>query len=153
MRIDPLLPVNAPLLATLEHWAVARGEGAPPNLGRHVAADILRTRGLRRRYLPDFHLADPVWDMLLDLYVARARGQRVSILDLAIAAGVPRSTGVRWVNNLVAAGQLERHDDADDGRRSWVTLSPASLDALDRYFTEIGRLSATTLENKFVPRI
>jgi len=38
-------------------------------------------------------LADPAWDMLLDLTAARAESRAVSVSSLCIAAGVPTTTG------------------------------------------------------------
>ena len=130
MRIDPTLATNAPLPATLARFA----DAPPQERCRAVARDIWRTRGLRQRFLGGFQIADPVWDMLLDLYVAEARGGRVSMTDLALAAGVPRSTGVRWVNTLIGAGQLDAEEDVNDRRRVWVRLSADSRAALDAYF-------------------
>lgn len=140
MRIDIILQSNAPLPGTLARWQAVARAVPPSDACRSIANDIVRTRRLRHRHLSDFHLADPVWDMLLDLYVAEARGRQLSISDLALATMVPRSTGVRWVGSLIAEGKLQRHADSDDGRRSWVTLSDATRGALERYLHEIALL-------------
>ena len=73
--------------------------------------------------------------------------------DLAIAAGVPRSTGVRWVANLIAEGKLQAEADAADGRRTWVTLSPASRAALEKYLHEAARAGSRSLNNNRTDRV
>ncbi|TGX54993.1 hypothetical protein E5A73_06015 [Sphingomonas gei] len=138
MLVHITLPTNAPLQATVG-WDPAESEPSQSECCGRVAADIARSRGLQRRLLADFHMADPVWDMLLDLYLSERKGVRVSISDLALAAGVPRSTGVRWVGNLIETGALSSAPDACDGRRTWVELSAESRAALERYFLEVAR--------------
>lgn len=147
------LATNAPLPSTLARFEHAAGEAPDREVCRRVATDIMRTRNLRHRYLIGFHLADPVWDMLLDLYVAEAKRSPVSISDLAIAAGVPRSTGVRWVANLISEGKLQAEADVADGRRTWVTLSPASRAALEKYLHEAARAGSRSLNNNRTDRV
>ncbi|MDP5279887.1 hypothetical protein Q9Q95_13210 [Sphingomonas sp. DG1-23] len=141
MLVHITLPTNAPFQTTVT-WGVAENEASEDEWCGRVAADIARSRGLQRRLLAGFHMADPVWDMLLDLYLSERKGVRVSISDLALAAGVPRSTGVRWVGNLIETGALSSAPDTCDGRRTWVELSPESRAALERYFLEVARTSA-----------
>ncbi len=141
MLVHITLPTNAPFQATLS-WGTAEREPSESECCGRIAADIARSRSLQRRLLADFHMADPVWDMLLDLYLSERKGVRVSISDLALAAGVPRSTGVRWVGNLIETGTLSSEPDACDGRRTWVELSPDSRAALERYFLEVARTFA-----------
>jgi DNA-binding MarR family transcriptional regulator len=138
MIIPITLPTNAPLQAVMQRDAIAIEATDAEWCGR-VASDIARSRSLQRRLLAGFHMADPVWDMLLDLYLSERKGVRVSISDLALAAGVPRSTGVRWVGNLIETGRLSCQPDAQDGRRTWVVLSAASRAALEHYFLEVAR--------------
>lgn len=143
MRIDTILAADAPLEAP-PPWEGPAVECVAGAVCHRAAVAMLRSRALRRRRLQGFHLADPVWDILLDLYVAAGEGKQVSISDLAIAAAVPRSTGVRWVATLVLDGKLVRRPDPVDGRRHWVTLSADTKATLDVYFLELTRLSAET---------
>ncbi len=141
MRVHITLATNTVFQATAR-WADADGAVSESEWCGRVASDIARSRGLQRRLLADFHMADPVWDMLLDLYLSERKGVRVSISDLALAAGVPRSTGVRWVGNLIETGVIGSEPDAQDGRRTWVELSAQSRVALERYFVEVARTLA-----------
>ena len=81
--------------------------------------------------------ADPAWDMLLDLTAAHAEGQQVSVTSLCIAAGVPATTALRWIKQLVETGVFERVADAADKRRAFIALSDKSVDAMARYFASI----------------
>jgi DNA-binding MarR family transcriptional regulator len=114
---------------------------AVPDLKLTVASADLWSRQVRSRYFDGFHLGDPVWGILLDVYVAEARGQRSSVSSLSFAASVPRSTGLRWVNVLVEEGKLIREPDRQDRRRHWVRLSEKARSALDSYFDELIRSS------------
>lgn len=76
--------------------------------------------------------ANPVWDMLLDLYVAEATGRRVSVSDACIAAAVPQATALRWLNMLDQRGLVIRTADQTDRRRWWMTLSDAGVALVER---------------------
>lgn len=105
-----------------------------PRLVRRIIAQ----RQLRARYFDGDLFADPAWDMLLDLAAARAEHTRVSVTSLCIASGVPPTTALRWIGQMIAAGLLERVDDDTDRRRAFITLTDRAADAIARYFAEIG---------------
>lgn len=86
---------------------------------------------------------DPAWNMLLDLYVQQARGSRVSITSLTIAAGVPPTTALRWISLLEGRGLLEREPDRFDKRRCFVRLTD---DAVGRI--ELALRTATQSDQK-----
>ena len=95
---------------------------------------IIRARRLRGRFLPDDLFADPAWDMMLDLFRAEVLQQRVAVSSLCVAAAVPATTALRWLNTLVQQGVLVRQPDPMDGRRVFVELAPETSIALRRYF-------------------
>jgi len=99
---------------------------------------MIRNRQLRARYFAGDLFADPAWDMLLDLAAARAEHIRVSVTSLCIASGVPPTTALRWIGQMITAGLMERIDDETDRRRAFITLTDKGADALARYFAEIG---------------
>ena len=98
---------------------------------------LIKARQLRARYLDGDLFADPAWDILLDLAAARAERVRVSVTSLCIAAGVPATTALRWIGQMVEADLLVRVSDPHDRRRAYVALADATADALARYFTEV----------------
>lgn len=109
----------------------------PPLPDPRLVRQIIRHRQLRARYFDGELFADPAWDMLLDLVVARAEHERVSVSSLCIASGVPPTTALRWIGQMVEDGLLERINDETDRRRAFIVLTPKAVDALSRYFASI----------------
>ena len=103
---------------------------------------IIRQRQLRARYFEGDLFADPAWDMLLDLAAARAEHLRVSVTSLCIASGVPPTTALRWIGQMVDAGLLQRIDDETDRRRAFIALTDKAADAIARYFADLGSAAA-----------
>lgn len=99
---------------------------------------IVRQRQLRARFFDGDLFADPAWDILLDLAAARAEHKRVSVTSLCIASGVPPTTALRWISQMVESGLLERVEDDADKRRAFIALSDKAADAMARYFAELG---------------
>lgn len=110
----------------------------PPLPDPRLIRWIIRQRELRARFFDGDLFADPAWDMLLDLTAARAEHVRVSVTSLCIASGVPPTTALRWVGQMIESGLLERVEDEADRRRAFVTLSDKAADAMARYFVELG---------------
>ena len=100
---------------------------------------IIRQRQMRTRYFDGELFADPAWDILLDLTAARAEHMRVSVTSLCIASGVPPTTALRWISQMVDAGLLDRVEDETDKRRAFIALSENAADAMARYFAEVGK--------------
>jgi hypothetical protein len=103
---------------------------------------IIRQRQLRARFFDGDLFGDPAWDMLLDLTAARAEHNRVSVTSLCIASGVPPTTALRWIGQLVEAGLFQRVEDETDRRRAFITLSDKAADGIARYFAELGTKAA-----------
>lgn len=76
--------------------------------------------------------------MLLELYIAYHEGRGVSVSDLALAADVPPTTGLRKLEKLEADGFVYRLPDQYDGRRSWVVLAPRVLADFDLLLDQAG---------------
>ena len=111
----------------------------PPLPDARLVRKIIQQRRARAKFLDAELFADPAWDMLLDLTAARVEHQRVSVTSLCIASGVPPTTALRWINQMVEAGLFERVEDDADRRRAFIALSDRAADAMARYFAEIGQ--------------
>lgn len=83
---------------------------------------VVEGRRRRSQLFPDL-LADPAWDILLDLFLARLEDRRCSIAATCIAAAAPPSTALRWLNRLEVAGLVVREPDAREPRRSLVRIT------------------------------
>ena len=99
---------------------------------------LIKARQLRMRFLDAELFADPAWDILLDLAAARAERQQVCVTSLCIAAGVPATTALRWIGQMVDADLLVRVSDPHDRRRAYIALADSTADALARYFAAVG---------------
>ena len=99
---------------------------------------IIKARQTRNDFFDADLFADPAWDILLDLSAARAENRDVSVTSLCIAAGVPATTALRWIGQMVDAGLLERIADPNDRRRAYIALSDKTTDAMARYFDDVG---------------
>lgn len=132
-------------------FAGAEGDGterliraARPSLpDPRLVRRIIRQRQLRARFFDGDLFADPAWDMLLDLTAARAEHTRVSVTSLCIASGVPPTTALRWIGQMIDAGLLLRAEDETDRRRAFITLSDRAAEAMSRYFLELGGRAAS----------
>lgn len=109
----------------------------PPLPDPRLVKRIIRDRRIRSKYFDDSLFGDPAWDILLDLTAARAEHRRVSVSSLCIAAGVPPTTALRWISQMVESGLLERTQDQEDKRRAFIALTDRTADAMARYFAEI----------------
>lgn len=100
-----------------------------------LAERIASYMAMKRRRTAAFGcdiFGDPGWDIMLDLYVAAVQGRSVSVSSSCIAAGAAPTTGLRWVNQLIREGLVVRTGDRSDGRRSFLTLTPAARAAVER---------------------
>lgn len=77
--------------------------------------------------------AEPAWDILLDLFVAKIEGKRISTSSACIAACVPPTTALRWLTALETQGMLVKFADPGDRRRTFVAITPAGFAAMVDY--------------------
>jgi hypothetical protein len=96
-------------------------------------------------------LGEPAWDILLDLYIAQAEGYDVSVSSACIGSAAPATTGLRWLGVLQDEGLVQRINDPEDQRRVLVRLSPAAIEAMERYFSEVAGLEPAQRGNVATP--
>jgi hypothetical protein len=124
-------------VAELEVKAAERRR-APPSLGYSdeklaaIATSIYRTRQNRLHYFDPALFAEPAWDMLLDLFINKVRGARVSTTSLCIAAAAPQATGIRWIGLLEEHGLLRRYRAPDDARLMLIEITPRCYQLMRR---------------------
>lgn len=98
---------------------------------------VLAARAARRHFFNAELFSDPAWDILLELYALHCEQRRTSVSKLCIAAAVPATTALRWIEKLNADGLLTRHEDPLDGRRVWVSISERGAVAMAAYLEEL----------------
>ena len=101
---------------------------------RVALKDMRSMRKMRSRYFPTELFSDPCWEMLLDLYDAQLGSAEVTVTSLGAASGVPLTTALRRMEQLLAHGLIERVGDADDKRRTIVRLTDSGLTAVEGFF-------------------
>ena len=122
------------VIEQLEHGVAARPERPPATaygirMGEYV--ERMRRLRLKRNEVVGGQLfRDPAWDMLLDLFASHERGERVSMVALALASGVPQSTALRTIQRLEEKRMIVREGDPNDLRRSWVRAAPEVLSGI-----------------------
>ncbi len=85
----------------------------------------------RRKFLDGDLLAEPAWDILLDLYIAHVEGRSLRTSSVCVASNTPPTTALRWIGVLEGQGLIEREDSRDDQRARNVGLTPAGLQAIE----------------------
>lgn len=97
-----------------------------------IARHMLATRRRRDRTFPPGLFAEPAWDMLLDMLVAEAEERRLSVSSACIAAAVPQTTALRWLNYLVESGLVQRVQNSGESRSTMVRLTPKARRLMSR---------------------
>ena len=120
----------------------ATGSAQPPDPSQPSTPEALRQVIKRRRAreicFPSGLFADPAWDILLDLTVARIEGQDLSVTDVCVAAAVPQTTALRWIGTLEREGLIDRIPDPRDSRRVIVRLSSGGWARMENYLQITG---------------
>jgi hypothetical protein len=101
-----------------------------------VATRVYRSRRRRARYFDAEMFAEPAWDMLLDLFIARARGKEIRTLSLCIASEVPMTTALRWIGVLEQHGLVERRRTPGDRRLKLIALTRQGDRVMRQYLIE-----------------
>ena len=104
-----------------------------------LARAIIKARSARRRFFDEHLFADPAWDILLELYALKCEGVPVSVSKLSIAAGVPGTTALRWIDKLEEQELIARTADPLDGRRVWIRISELGFETMRRYLEQVPR--------------
>jgi hypothetical protein len=128
-------------VSDLETRAAEAGHGAPArgfsdDKLATLASAIYRMRQHRQAYFESALFAEPAWDMLLDLFINKVRGARVSTTSLCLAAGVPHATGIRWIRTLREHGLLRRYRAPDDARLMLIEITLKGYQLMRRCLSE-----------------
>ena len=86
-------------------------KASTPSSEARLALRMLRQRRERDRLLGRELFGEPIWTMLLMLFVAREKGTGVPLSSLCAEAGVPVGTARRWARTLAAEGKIKLEDE------------------------------------------
>ncbi|MFH3478235.1 MULTISPECIES: response regulator [Xanthobacter] len=76
---------------------------------------------------------DPAWEMMLDLMMSEAHRREISVTSLCLASGVPTTTALRRIDELMEAGFVSKHPDPHDRRRIMVRLTPLGRERMEAF--------------------
>jgi DNA-binding MarR family transcriptional regulator len=98
-----------------------------------VVESIYRARRLREDAFGKFagNFREPTWDILLDLYLAAAKGRAVSVSSACIGSSAPQTTAIRHLTLLEKAGLVTRTANPHDNRAGIVTLTDEAVRRID----------------------
>ncbi len=98
-----------------------------------LATAALDDRKRRANYFRSDLFGEPGWHILLDLFIQQQLGRKLSVTAVCIGSGAPTTTALRYLTLLVEDGLIQREGDPSDGRRSWLKLTPAAVEAMTEY--------------------
>jgi hypothetical protein len=101
-----------------------------------IASSIYQSRRMRANYFDSNLLIDPAWDMLLDLFIQKIRGRRISASGLCLATTVPHTTALRWIVVLEEGGLLRRSKVHEDVLEELVEITPAAFRQMRRFIED-----------------
>jgi DNA-binding MarR family transcriptional regulator len=102
-----------------------------------TARTLYSERRLRARHFAGNLFAEPMWDMLLDLYIADCERRRITVKSVCIGADVPTTTALRHLSWLHEQGLVERLSHPRDARSTYVRLSAQAISAMENYLSDL----------------
>lgn len=133
-------PAGEPQQKTDGREDLLQHPASPPPAADQVRS-IQRMRLERHKFFSEDLFADPAWNMLLELFASELEQNRVTVTTLCMASGIPTTTALRYISNLVCEGLILRRKDPSDGRRIWVELSQAGSASMTGYFASVQSMS------------
>jgi hypothetical protein len=94
-----------------------------------------RDRRERERVFGPGIAADPAWDILLDLFIARDEGRDVTVFSVSAATAVAEGTILRCIAQLVEAKLIGRGPQSADPPSITLTLTDPAAAMMSDYFS------------------
>jgi MarR family len=102
-----------------------------------MAERLYLERRRRNDYFPPGLFGEPVWDLMLALFIAREEARRLTIAEAYEAAGVKPAAGRRLLMRMERAGLVARTPDQQDRRKRYVGLTHSASERMADYLTRI----------------
>jgi len=83
--------------------------------------------------------ADPMWDLMLELYASAADGTRVSVSSACVASRAPSSSALRYIKEMTGKGLVVRDECRSDARKVYVRLSDKTRTAMGEVLSRMMR--------------
>lgn len=137
----PISDVIREMHQMLVHLKPRTGTPLSDVLPTHAARakEVYMARRRRQDFFPEvgdlFH--EPVWDILLDLFIAGERGDYISVSSACIGSAVPSTTALRVLKLLEDREVVVIESDPFDKRRRFVKLSQPVNKKMVEYLSAI----------------
>jgi|CXWL01.1.fsa_nt_gi DNA-binding response OmpR family regulator len=115
----PSTEVSATPVATQAYWLLKERKG----------------RMARERIMGEGFKDEPGWNMIMELMHARLSGQKVPVSALCAASGVPQTTALRRLGELMGDGYIAKERDPNDARRLWVQPTERTVELVQKYMS------------------
>ncbi|ANB03177.1 response regulator [Ectothiorhodospira sp. BSL-9] len=93
-------------------------------------------RVLRGRYFDPDVCNGATWNILIDLMIARLAGRPDYVSSLAVGSGIPLTTALRHVEELVNRGLVRKERDPSDRRRVFLWLTDDAALRMEQFLEE-----------------
>jgi len=141
------VPAEDEIVGRIDNLLHQLVERHPARLSVQQAAVLAHeSRRKRKAFFGPREITDGAWDILLDLFVAQFEKRKVTISSACVAAGVPSTTGMRYITHLESIGLLTRSRYPSYARVTFIQISDLGIDKLTGYFNEVSRAAETLCE-------
>jgi DNA-binding MarR family transcriptional regulator len=107
----------------------------PADAEKAVLHIILARRKRANLFAPEL-FSDPAWDLLLVLFLARLRQQRMTAWQLTRETGVSETTALRWLDALGRHDLVRRRSGPPGNTSVLVELTPRGTAAMQQWLEE-----------------
>lgn len=95
-----------------------------------IARAKIQARRRRQEIFPGIQVADPAWDLMLELFIHHVEMRQISVTGLGLSANIPGATVLRWLAMFHEAKLIVREPDPTDRRRVWVRLTQSGAERI-----------------------
>lgn len=100
------------------------------SIDRQTIKAIMRFRAAQEKMLGAGLIDDAAWMMLLDLLLMHIERKPLAVTALCVGSGVPVTTALRRLNQLIAKGLVTKTSDLADRRRILVSITPKGIEGV-----------------------
>jgi predicted transcriptional regulator len=97
---------------------------------RETVKAIMRVHSAQAKLLGYGLVDDAAWIMLLDLLLMHLEGKTLAVTSLCVGSGVPVTTALRRLDQLISKGLALKSPDRADRRRLLVSITPKGIDCV-----------------------
>lgn len=102
----------------------------------YFAENIYLQGKIRSKIFGCRSVSDTSWFILIDLYISRAKGKRITISSACGASYSPPTTALRHISALKAQGMVERFQCHRDKRTADLVLTEFAVDHIEEFLTK-----------------